>query len=136
MPTPAGAATPAGMAAASMLASGGSAPGGYGMDLAGGVAAGAAAMAGPNKLEDLPVMVQGVMGEDPAPVGVAMTLAPLGLPSPPGTRSTSAPFPTPLPAPVPSSLYEGALSGGTLLPGLGSATRPLDEEPASDVDFT
>ena len=66
MPTPAGAATPAGMAAASMLASGGSAPGGYGMDLAGGGAAGAAAMAGPNKLEDLPVMVQGVMGEDPA----------------------------------------------------------------------
>mmetsp|Transcript_38647 Transcript_38647/g.83958 ORF Transcript_38647/g.83958 Transcript_38647/m.83958 type:complete len:565 (+) Transcript_38647:124-1818(+) len=65
MPGPSSAATPAGMAAASMLAAGGAAPGGYqaavGMD-----ASATSMVGGANKLENLPQMVEGVMGDDPA----------------------------------------------------------------------
>ena len=65
MPGPSSAATPAGMAAASMLAAGGVAPGGY--QVAVGMDAGAASMVGgANKLENLPQMVEGVMGDDAA----------------------------------------------------------------------
>mmetsp|Transcript_14735 Transcript_14735/g.29950 ORF Transcript_14735/g.29950 Transcript_14735/m.29950 type:complete len:563 (+) Transcript_14735:78-1766(+) len=56
---------PAGLAAASMLAAGGVAPGGYGAGMAVDPAAGATG-ATANKLENLPQMVQGVMGNDPA----------------------------------------------------------------------
>jgi len=56
--------TPAGLAAASMLAAGGAAPGGYGASPMDGTAPPSAP--GANKLENLPQMVQGVMGEDPA----------------------------------------------------------------------
>lgn len=54
--------TPAGLAAASMLAAGGQAPGGYtgnGMDFS------ASSSAANSKLENLPQMIQGVMGDDP-----------------------------------------------------------------------
>lgn len=65
MPGPSSAATPAGMAAASMLAAGGVAPGGYqaavGMD-----ASATSMVGGANKLENLPQMVEGVMGDDAA----------------------------------------------------------------------
>eukprot|EP00986_Skeletonema_menzelii_P004508 scaffold1543_cov128-Skeletonema_menzelii.AAC.3 len=62
-------ATPAGLAAASMLAAGGVAPGGYtgapgAMDMSAMNAS--AASAGSSKLENLPQMIQGVMGNDPA----------------------------------------------------------------------
>lgn len=60
--------TPASLAAASMLAAGGAAPGGYGavtgMDTSG--TAPYAGGAASNKLENLPQMVAGVMGADPA----------------------------------------------------------------------
>jgi len=68
MPVGAAAAdTPASLAAASMLAAGGVAPGGYGA-VAGMDTSGTAPMpvGGNNKLENLPQMVQGVMGNDPA----------------------------------------------------------------------
>mmetsp|Transcript_18406 Transcript_18406/g.34131 ORF Transcript_18406/g.34131 Transcript_18406/m.34131 type:complete len:571 (+) Transcript_18406:132-1844(+) len=63
--------TPAALAAASMLAAGGVAPGGYGavsgMDTSGtALSAAPGAGAGGNKLENLPQMVSGVMGNDPA----------------------------------------------------------------------
>ena len=63
-------ATPAGLAAASMLASGGQAPGGYtgtpgAMDFSGASGTGGAGGAN-SKLENLPQMIQGVMGQDPA----------------------------------------------------------------------
>ena len=64
MPGPSSASTPAGMAAASMLAAGGVAPGGYGMDQS--AASAAMGVAGANKLENLPQMVAGVMGDDAA----------------------------------------------------------------------
>jgi len=62
-------ATPAGLAAASMLAAGGAAPGGYtgtpgAMDMSA-MNAGASS-AGNSKFENLPQMIQGVMGNDPA----------------------------------------------------------------------
>lgn len=57
--------TPAGLAAASMLAAGGAAPGGYGAGMAVDPTAGVTG-ATANKLENLPQMVQGVMGNDPA----------------------------------------------------------------------
>ena len=61
-------ATPAGLAAASMLAAGGAAPGGYNgtlgtMDFS---AVNTASSAANSKLENLPQMIQGVMGQDPA----------------------------------------------------------------------
>lgn len=62
-------ATPAGLAAASMLAAGGAAPGGYtgAMDMSAmNAGAAAASTAGNSKLENLPQMIQGVMGNDPA----------------------------------------------------------------------
>ncbi|KAL7548225.1 hypothetical protein ACHAWF_016571 [Thalassiosira exigua] len=63
--------TPAALAAASMLAAGGVAPGGYGavstMDTSGAPAPPAGSLPpGSNKLENLPQMVAGVMGNDPA----------------------------------------------------------------------
>ncbi|KAL3805766.1 hypothetical protein ACHAW5_005978 [Stephanodiscus triporus] len=68
--------TPAGLAAASMLAAGGVAPGGYGavssgMDTndvspSGSAAGGGLGGSNNNKLDNLPQMVQGVMGSDPA----------------------------------------------------------------------
>lgn len=62
-------ATPAGLAAASMLASGGQAPGGYtgtpgAMDFSG--ASGTGGAGANSKLENLPQMIQGVMGQDPS----------------------------------------------------------------------
>jgi len=56
--------TPAALAAASMLAAGGIAPGGYGA-VPGGMDVATTSPATANKLENLPQMVQGVMGTDP-----------------------------------------------------------------------
>lgn len=71
MPSSAGGmdATPAGLAAASMLAAGGAAPGGYtgtpgAMDFS--AVNGGGSSAANSKLENLPQMIQGVMGNDPA----------------------------------------------------------------------
>lgn len=57
--------TPAGLAASSMLAMGGVAPGGYGAVDHGGGGAMATDGSSGNKLENLPQMIQGVMGADP-----------------------------------------------------------------------
>lgn len=57
--------TPAGLAASSMLAMGGVAPGGYGAVNHGGGGAMATDGSSGNKLENLPQMIQGVMGADP-----------------------------------------------------------------------
>lgn len=69
MPSGAGGmdATPAGLAAASMLAAGGAAPGGYtGTPGAMDFSSGSGSSAGNSKLENMPQMIQGVMGNDPA----------------------------------------------------------------------